>query len=51
VPATRRLLGRANWWPPRPLRRLYALYGNREDDGAAAAARPAAPSSEPASAR
>ncbi|HJZ29298.1 MAG TPA: MMPL family transporter, partial [Streptosporangiaceae bacterium] len=23
VPATMRLLGRANWWAPRPLRRLY----------------------------
>jgi uncharacterized membrane protein YdfJ with MMPL/SSD domain len=51
VPATMRLLGRANWWSPRPLRRLYAQYGIREDGGAAAAARPAAPSSEPASAR
>ena len=27
VPATMRLLGRANWWAPRPLRRLYARYG------------------------
>jgi trehalose monomycolate/heme transporter len=33
VPATMRLLGRANWWAPRPLRRLYARYGIREDDG------------------
>ena len=49
VPATMRLLGRANWWSPRPLRRLYAQYGIREDGGAAA--RQAAPSSEPASAR
>ena len=24
VPATMRLLGRANWWAPRPLGRLYA---------------------------
>jgi uncharacterized membrane protein YdfJ with MMPL/SSD domain len=31
VPATMRLLGRANWWAPRPLRRLYARYGIRED--------------------
>ena len=22
-----RLLGRANWWAPRPLRRLYARHG------------------------
>jgi trehalose monomycolate/heme transporter len=39
VPATMRLLGRANWWAPRPLRGLYARYGIREE-GAAARARP-----------
>jgi uncharacterized membrane protein YdfJ with MMPL/SSD domain len=33
VPATMRLLGDANWWAPAPLRRLYARYGIREDDG------------------
>ena len=27
VPATMRLLGRANWWAPAPLRRLYSRYG------------------------
>jgi RND superfamily putative drug exporter len=32
VPATMRLLGRANWWAPRPLRRLYARYGIKETD-------------------
>jgi len=32
VPATMRLLGRANWWAPRPLRGLYARYGIRETD-------------------
>jgi len=49
VPATMRLLGRANWWAPRPLRRLYARYGIREDDAQSppAPTRPAA--SEPAS--
>jgi trehalose monomycolate/heme transporter len=31
VPATMRLLGRANWWAPAPLRRLYARYGLREE--------------------
>ena len=31
VPATMRLLGRANWWAPPPLRRLYARYGLREE--------------------
>ncbi len=32
VPATMRLLGRADWWAPRPLRRLDARYGIRESD-------------------
>ena len=32
VPATMRLLGRANWWAPRPLRRLYARYGIKEEE-------------------
>ena len=31
VPATMRLLGRTNWWAPRPLRRLYARYGIKEE--------------------
>jgi uncharacterized membrane protein YdfJ with MMPL/SSD domain len=31
VPATMRLLGRANWWAPGPLGRLYARYGIKED--------------------
>ncbi|HUD76991.1 MAG TPA: MMPL family transporter [Streptosporangiaceae bacterium] len=31
VPATMRLLGRANWWAPPPLRRLYATYGIKEE--------------------
>jgi RND superfamily putative drug exporter len=35
VPATMRLLGRANWWAPRPLRRLYARYGIKEAEGEA----------------
>jgi trehalose monomycolate/heme transporter len=30
VPATMRLLGRANWWAPGGLRRVYARYGLRE---------------------
>ncbi len=34
VPAVMRLLGPANWWAPRPLRRLYARYGFREADPA-----------------
>jgi RND superfamily putative drug exporter len=44
VPATMRLLGRANWWAPGPLRRLYARYGIREEAGLPAAGPvPAAP--------
>jgi trehalose monomycolate/heme transporter len=35
VPATMRLLGRANWWAPVPLRRLYARYGIGESDAEA----------------
>ncbi|GAA2420054.1 MMPL family transporter [Actinomadura vinacea] len=34
VPATMRLLGRANWWAPGPLARLYRRYGIREGDEA-----------------
>jgi len=30
VPAFMRLAGRANWWAPRPLRRLHARVGLRE---------------------
>jgi RND superfamily putative drug exporter len=29
-----RLLGRANWWAPGPLRRFSARYGIRETDAA-----------------
>ncbi len=47
VPATMRLLGDANWWAPAPLRRLYARFGIREDDGPGPAA-VAEPESEPA---
>jgi trehalose monomycolate/heme transporter len=43
VPATMRLLGRANWWAPRPLRRLYARYGIRENGGLPPAPEPASP--------
>src|SRR5712691_2645068 len=51
VPATMRLLGRANWWAPRPLRRLYGGYGIREEQAPAAAATGAAePVPEPADA-
>jgi trehalose monomycolate/heme transporter len=36
VPATMRLLGRANWYAPGPLRRLYARYGISETEEAGA---------------
>ncbi len=49
VPATMRLLGRANWWAPRPLRRFYARYGIREEGGPALAAPVSVP--EPAGQR
>ncbi|HCU92348.1 MAG TPA: hypothetical protein DHU96_06240 [Actinobacteria bacterium] len=41
VPATMRLLGRVNWWAPRPLRRLYARYGIREEGAPPLSAGPA----------
>ena len=41
VPATMRLLGRANWWAPGPLRRVYRKYGIREDETAAPEVEPA----------
>jgi trehalose monomycolate/heme transporter len=53
VPAVMRLLGPANWWAPRPLRRLYARYGFQEagstaDAASAAGAAPAAAEAAPA---
>ncbi|MFA1540725.1 MMPL family transporter [Actinomadura monticuli] len=39
VPAAMRLMGRANWWAPGPLARLYGKYGIREG-GSPAPARP-----------
>jgi trehalose monomycolate/heme transporter len=41
VPAVMRLLGPANWWAPRPLRRLYARYGIRETEAPATVPEPA----------
>ncbi|GAB3222778.1 MMPL family transporter [Glycomyces halotolerans] len=38
VPATMRLLGRANWWVPGPLARLYSKYGIKETEEPAEAA-------------
>jgi RND superfamily putative drug exporter len=40
VPATMTLLGRANWWAPRPLRAVHARFGLRE---AAAPTSPVSP--------
>jgi RND superfamily putative drug exporter len=36
VPATMRLLGRANWWLPRPLAGVYRRFGIREEGAAPA---------------
>jgi RND superfamily putative drug exporter len=41
VPATMRLLGRANWWAPGPLRRVYRKYGIQEEETAPPEAEPA----------
>ncbi len=30
VPSTMRLMGKANWWAPGPLKRVYARYGFKE---------------------
>ncbi|MFI1732231.1 MMPL family transporter [Streptomyces acidicola] len=46
VPATMRILGDANWWAPRPLRRFYATYGIRESAEVPAARGRAATESE-----
>jgi RND superfamily putative drug exporter len=40
VPALMRLLGRWNWWAPRPLRRLHARLGHSERHASPAAAAP-----------
>jgi RND superfamily putative drug exporter len=37
VPATMRLLGSANWWAPRPLRRWWERHGVRDGDDVAPA--------------
>jgi RND superfamily putative drug exporter len=35
VPAAMRLMGRANWWAPGPLARIYGRYGIHEGDSPA----------------
>jgi RND superfamily putative drug exporter len=40
VPSLMALLGSANWWAPRPLRRLYDRIGFREGDSANSAPSP-----------
>jgi uncharacterized membrane protein YdfJ with MMPL/SSD domain len=37
VPATMRLLGRANWWAPGPLARFWERHGHREEPAGNAA--------------
>lgn len=34
VPAVMKLMGRASWWAPGPLQKLYARYGIKEGDAA-----------------
>ncbi len=41
VPATMKLLGRANWWAPGPMRRWWERYGVREEAPVAAGPQPA----------
>ena len=41
VPATMRLLGRANWWAPGPLRHVYRKFGIREEEVARPEVEPA----------
>ncbi|WP_179420329.1 MMPL family transporter [Pedococcus badiiscoriae] len=43
VPATMRLLGRANWYAPRPLARWWERHGHREEQAGPAAVAAAAP--------
>jgi RND superfamily putative drug exporter len=43
VPATMTLLGKANWWAPAPMRRVYHRFGMREAPAAQPADIPAAP--------
>jgi RND superfamily putative drug exporter len=47
VPATMRLLGRANWWAPAPMSRSWERYGHRESVAVQVSA-PADPAPAPA---
>jgi putative drug exporter of the RND superfamily len=47
VPATMTLLGKANWWAPAPLRRIYERFGLREAPAAEQPGIPAAPDHAP----
>jgi RND superfamily putative drug exporter len=49
VPATMTLLGKANWWAPAPLRRVYERFGLREAPAADQPGIPAAPEQTPVS--
>jgi putative drug exporter of the RND superfamily len=46
VPAVMHVLGRANWWAPKPLVRLHARFGVSESGNPDR--HPAAPAPEPA---
>jgi RND superfamily putative drug exporter len=47
VPATMRLLGRANWWAPAPMARWWRRYGIREGEAPAPAAQHGRTAPEP----
>ena len=47
VPATMRLLGRANWWAPAPLARWWQRHGHREGVAPEPPASPEPPAREP----
>ena len=51
VPALMRLAGRANWWAPRPLRRLHDRFGLSQSGPAPAPTPAPAPVPEPEGAR
>ncbi|MFD0560316.1 RND superfamily putative drug exporter [Stackebrandtia endophytica] len=40
VPATMRVMGRANWWAPKSLSRFYAKYGVKEGDAESSPSEP-----------
>jgi RND superfamily putative drug exporter len=50
MPAVMTLMGKANWWAPRPLSRLHSRIGLTDSIPAPAPAQPSAPAAQPAAA-